>query len=88
MGIRAYLRLPKSEILAASLGARTRFARLSGVFSAAKIAAKLPKKRIFLKSLIFTIGYMFLFVMRIGLMVALRIFYIPDICLGIQYRSR
>ena len=38
----AYRRLPKSPILAAPLGVRTRFARLSGVFQ----AAKPPKKRI------------------------------------------
>jgi hypothetical protein len=39
---RAYRRLPKSAILTAPLGARTRTARLSGVFS----SAKPPKKRI------------------------------------------
>ena len=39
---RAYHRLPKSAILTAPLGARTRFARLCGVFS----EAKPPKKRI------------------------------------------
>jgi hypothetical protein len=38
--------LPKSLILAAPLGARTRFARLGGVFS----MAKPPKKRIYIKA--------------------------------------
>ncbi|HJA59080.1 MAG TPA: hypothetical protein H9665_05575, partial [Firmicutes bacterium] len=42
---RAYRRLPKSAILAAPLGARTRFARQRGVFS----KAKPPKKRILFK---------------------------------------
>jgi hypothetical protein len=41
---RAYRRLSKSAILTAPLGARTRSARLKGVFS----AAKPPEKRILL----------------------------------------
>jgi hypothetical protein len=37
---RAYRRLPKSSILTAPLGARTRNARLKGVFSVGKAAEK------------------------------------------------
>jgi hypothetical protein len=37
---RAYRRLPKPEILAAPLGARTRGARQGGVFSVGKAAEK------------------------------------------------
>ena len=40
MRTRAYRRLPKLKILAAPLGARTRFARQIGVFSVCKAAEK------------------------------------------------
>lgn len=55
---RAYRHLPKSKILAAPLGARTRFARLGGAFSAAEPAVPAGhRKNVFhLKSLTFTIG--------------------------------